>query len=271
MNKVSYITFLKAFLAENSLPPIYDKIAYHDTILFNKKDTKPNLKSNLISIQDIPNYLNLDVSKDLKNIKVNSVKTLKGHLIELSIFRDFNDYVTKKFSSKSKSNLNRYQRRLESCFNINYVAYHGSIEKEEYDRIFVVLKKLLVRRFHQKKEKNYELQYLDEFHELCYDLIMQKKANLYIIYNDNEPISIRINMLKDNLAYYIISGYDIDYGKFHLGSIDMFSNIEWCFENNYKIYDLLKGYDYYKQKWATTSYYNYDTYSIQFELIYTIS
>jgi hypothetical protein len=157
----------------------------------------------------------------------------------------------------------RYQNRLNTCFNIKYISYYGSIEKEEYTKLFIALKELLIRRFNEKQEVNYELKHLSEFHEIIYDLILDCKANLYVIYDDETPISIRINMFKNKIAYYIISGYDIDYSKFHLGSIDMLKNIEWCINNDFEIYDLLKGYDYYKTKWATKThdYFNYITYS----------
>ncbi|MDO5971140.1 GNAT family N-acetyltransferase [Flavivirga aquimarina] len=252
------ITFLKTLLTNSALPPIYNTITYKNTNLFTKKTTNQNNQTvQLTTIKDIPGYLELNLSRNLKNIRINTIKTLRGHLVDLTLFKDFKEYVSKKISPKSKYNLNRYKNRLETCFNTKYVVYHGDIDKKEYDRLFIFLKDFLVRRFQEKKEKNYELQYLQEFHTLCYDMIIQNRANLFVIYNDNTPISIRINMFTNDLAYYIISGYDIDYSKFHLGAIDMLKNIEWCFQNKFKAYDLLKGYDYYKQKWATGSYFNY--------------
>ena len=43
----------------------------------------------------------------------------------------------------------------------------------------------------------------------------------------------------------------------------MIKNIEWCIDNGFEIYDLLKGYDYYKSKWSTKThdYYNHVIYN----------
>ncbi|MEC3908029.1 GNAT family N-acetyltransferase [Tamlana sp. 2201CG12-4] len=260
MGTAHNITFLKALLTDRAFPPIYKTITYNNIELYkNTTSEYGDCSVKLLTIKDIPDYFKLSISpsNNIKTVKLNTVKNLNGHMINLESFKNFTEYLTRKVSTKRRSNLNRYKNRLETCFNIKYVSYYGEMDKSEYDRLFSFLRKFLERRFHEKKEKNYELQYLPEFHTLCYNMIMHKKANLFVIYNNDTPISIRINMFTNHLAYYIISGYDIDYSKFHIGAIDMYKNIEWCFNNSFKIYDLLKGYDYYKKKWTTDTYLNY--------------
>lgn len=264
MIKTKSITFLKAFLTKNGLPPIYHEII-DDNKAFNsniERDTDSIQEKRVLLVKDFPDYLNIRIRKK-PNQKLKKVKTLKGHLIELKTFNSISEYLNRNFSSKSRSNLRRYNNRLEACFNIKYVSYYGNIEKQKYDSLFVALKDLLIKRFNEKKETNYELQYLDEFHDIVYPLILNKKANLFVIYDGDVPISIRVNMFKQTHAFYILSGYDIDYSKFHLGSIDMLKNIEWCINKDFEVYDLLKGYDYYKSKWATKShnYYNHIIYN----------
>jgi hypothetical protein len=48
--------------------------------------------------------------------------------------------------------------------------------------------------------------------------------------------------------------FDIDYSKFHLGSVTILKLIEWCIENNIKILDFSKGYFDYKTRWCTKVY-----------------
>lgn len=259
MTKIKTITFLKAFLAENSLPPIYSKITSEKGVDYNAKiESNFGLKDQVLIVKDIPDYLNIHINKQLTNFVVNRIKTLKGHLIELHSFQNIVDYLKSNFGTKSRSNLRRYQNRLETCFNIKYTVYYGSVEKQEYNKLFIALKDLLIRRFNEKKEANYELQHLEELQDVVYDLILNKKASLFVIYDGNKPISIRINMHKKALSFYILSGFDIDYSKFHLGTVDMLKNIEWCINNGFEVYDLLKGYDYYKKKWATKTHYYYN-------------
>ncbi|MFD0842059.1 GNAT family N-acetyltransferase [Flaviramulus multivorans] len=258
------ISFLKAFLFENSLPPIYTKILDTNGYDFNiKKNEKNTSNKHIVIVKDIPDYFTIETAKKPKTV-LKRIKTLKGHLVELDKFKNIEDYLNNKFSSKSRSNLRRYVKRLETCFNIKCITYYGDISREEYNRLFVSLKELLIKRFKQKQETNYELQHLDEYQQIVYDMLLRKEASLFVIYDNNNPISIRINMFKGYLAYYILSGYDTDYSKFHLGSIDMLKNIEWCINKRFKVYDLLKGYDYYKSNWATKThyYYNHIIYSI---------
>ncbi|MCF7560795.1 GNAT family N-acetyltransferase [Sabulilitoribacter multivorans] len=264
MRKRLNISFLKAFLFENSLPPIYTKILDTNGYDFNiKKNEKNTSNKHIVIVKDIPDYFTIETAKKPKTV-LKRIKTLKGHLVELDKFKNIEDYLNNKFSSKSRSNLRRYVKRLETCFNIKCITYYGDISREEYNRLFVSLKELLIKRFKQKQETNYELQHLDEYQQIVYDMLLRKEASLFVIYDNNNPISIRINMFKGYLAYYILSGYDTDYSKFHLGSIDMLKNIEWCINKRFKVYDLLKGYDYYKSNWATKThyYYNHIIYSI---------
>ncbi len=263
MDKVKKITFLKAF-TENSLPPICSKIIYGEKIYDNTNSVLDvDLKKQVIMFKDVSDYLDIELLEQSENVVVNKIKTIKGHLIELHLFSNIKEYLESNFKSKSRSSFRRYESRLKTCFNIRYVSYYGHIEKQEYDRLFVVLKEILVKRFTEKQEYNYELQHLEGYHDVLFDMILEKRANLFVIYDRCKPISIRINMCKKKLVYYILSGYDIDYSKFHLGFIDMLKNIEWCINNNFEIYDLLKGYDYYKSKWTTKThnYYNHIIYN----------
>lgn len=252
MRNVTRLTFLKLLLTSDNLLAYYNKICLNDLVLYKNVKTRiPELKNNIVIIQDIPDYLKLDLLKN-KGLKIKTVQTLKGHIVKLHTFQNINDYLLSNFKSKKRNNLKRYIKKLETCFPITYKTYYGSIDKNIYDNLFMVLKQLLIRRFEQKQELNYELRYLDEFHDTIYDLILQKKANIFVIYHEQKPISIRINMFRQHVAYYILSAYNIDYSKFHLGAIDMLKNIEWSINNKFVIYDLLKGYNNYKSVWANS-------------------
>ncbi|WP_047414364.1 GNAT family N-acetyltransferase [Cellulophaga sp. Hel_I_12] len=260
MEKLQPILFLKALFENFDFSPWYQRIRYKKQVIFS---AKPFINAaDVIIIKDIPDYLSLEPStnKDYTWLKVN---TLKGHSIQVEQYSTLEKYLAANFSAKSRSNLRRYTKRLETCFNIRYECYWGSIPKEEYHTLFKALNKLLVKRFAQKKEVNYELQHLADFEAKIYAQLRNKEAALYVIYHHHEPISIRINMIKENLGFYMMSAYDIDYAKFHLGSIDMMKNIGWCIEHNMLSYDLLKGYDYYKKNWMTQSfdYYNHIIYN----------
>ncbi|MCK0156868.1 GNAT family N-acetyltransferase [Cellulophaga sp. F20128] len=262
MLKPNRIVFLKALFYASDFFYVFDKVTYKTKVVYSEKTIKnTNADQGLYLIQDVPNYLKTHTPEKSK-FKKTEVQTLQGFLVETNKFDTLEAYLKHNFGAKSRSNLRRYQNRLEKCFTIDYTCYYGSIPKEEYNKLFIALKELLIRRFEEKKESNYELQHFDEYHDLIYNLILKKEASLFVIYHNKKPISIRINMFKANLGFYIMSCYDIDYSKFHLGAIDMLKNIEWCFKNDIATYDLLKGYEYYKKDWMTTtySYYNHIIY-----------
>lgn len=255
MVKTNRIVYLKGLFFDRSFLTVYDKITYKTKTIHSKNNSAAKIpKSTVYEILDVPNYIEIQVSKENPKLKQIKLQTLKGYLVEANKYNTIEEYLENNFGSKSRSNLRRYKNRLEKCFNIQYACYYGNIPKEIYNNLFIALKQLLIRRFEEKKESNYELQHFEEYHSIIYDLILKKEASLYVIYHDKKPISIRINMFKENLGHYIMSCYDIDYSKFHLGSVDMLKNIEWCIGNEMVTYDLLKGYDYYKKDWKTTSF-----------------
>lgn len=261
MVKFNKTVFLKGMFFNDNTLPFFEKITYHTKTIYTTKNTNiKNTKTTFYEIVDVPDYLDIYIPNNSKKIQL---KTLKGYLVETEKYKTVEEYLNDNFGTKSRSNLRRYKNRLEKCFNIKYTCYCGSISKEKYNSLFAALKELLIRRFEEKKENNYELRHFDEYQETIYNLILTKEASILVIYNDQKPISIRINMFKKTLGYYIMSCYDIDYSKFHLGSLDMLKNIEWCIKKNIETYDLLKGYDYYKKDWKTTTFdfYNYLIYN----------
>ncbi|QBA63871.1 GNAT family N-acetyltransferase [Muriicola soli] len=249
------LIFLKEFLNKEKPFPFFENIVFRaKNYLSPNKDAVSKVDSVSI-IKDVPDYFRIIVREGEYNI--HKIRSIEGYYVDLSSFSDYKRYLESIQGAKSRSNLRRYIQRLESCFPIRYEAYYGSVDKEEYHALFAALKIFLVKRFEEKGESNYELPYLHEFENKLYPLILKKEACLFVIYDGSKPISIRINMFKDDLAYYIMSGYDTDYSKFHPGLIDMAKNIEWLFSMEFRIYDLLKGYEPYKSKWYTNSYYNY--------------
>jgi hypothetical protein len=258
MNSVKSIIFLKEFLSgQLSLPFNYSLMLSDGSISFQCQF--PGETTNqMVVIKDVPEYLELEFDELGKELSTSKIKTLEGYYVGLRAFENFDDYLKKKVSPKRRTNLRKYQRRLNHSLNVKYTNYYGAVDREEYDRLFKMLRVFLIRRFDEKQEVNYELPHLEEMEEMVYDLVLDKKANIYVIYHGNKPISIRINMFYKELAYYIISGYDIDYSAFHIGSIDMLKNIEWCFEKNFERYDLLKGYEAHKKNWITHRYFYFD-------------
>lgn len=215
-----------------------------------------NFKKSVILIYDVPAYFDLDITSIPAKVKLHKIKQYPGYLVELHKYKDLSDYFQKTFSKKTKDKLNRYQKRLELCFNIKYKMFYGDISIEEYDFIFDRFKKLLEKRFADKQEINNNLN-LEEwafYYDVAFQMILEKKASLFVVYEDFNPIAVTLNYLSENILFHAITVFDIDYSKFHLGKIAMTNLFLWCFERGIKCFDFSKGYYEYKTHWANKKY-----------------
>lgn len=259
MEGLDKILFLKALLSLNKFPQEIHSIED----LRNGKPLYVSPASNFLDsdhqcylVQDVPAYCKLHLDPNADGQFIRTVATQKTYVVELDRYKNGELYIQNHFGPKSRSALKRYKKRFETCFTVHYHMYHGPMDREKYDELFVQLKELMVRRFEQKNEQNYELQHLNEIKGDVYPKLLQKQASLYVIYANDRPVSIRINMMKEKLAFYILSAYDPDYDVFRLGKLDMWLNIAWLIAQGYTSYDLLKGYGYIKERWADRTYSN---------------
>ncbi|HCO86057.1 MAG TPA: hypothetical protein DIT95_21360 [Arenibacter sp.] len=213
-------------------------------------------KKKVFLIYDVPTFLDLDINLGSKDLKLTKIRQYPGFLVDLNNYSDFEQYFCATFSKSSRYKLNKYKRRLESCFEISYKMYHGYMKKELYDSLFGQFKKLLEKRFNDKGITNNNLDPKEWafYHEVTFPLILEKKASLFVIYNGDIPIGITLNYLSDSIVFDAITVFDIDYEKFHLGSVTIMKLIEWSLQNGYGIFDFSKGYYDYKKRWACKEY-----------------
>lgn len=224
----------------------------YDTIDIKNKEHKKRV----FLIYDIPQYFELIPSTHPKNLGLFKVKQYPGFLINLEEFTDFSHYMTTTFNKSSRYKLNKYKKRLEASFDISYKMFYGEISNVEYDFIFDHFKKLLQKRFNDKQTINNNLnpREWDFYKEVSFPMILEKQASLYVIYSGNAPIGITLNYHSDKVLFDAITVFDIDYSKFHVGSVTIMKLIEWCMENNLKALDFSKGYFDYKTRWANKTY-----------------
>lgn len=233
-----------------------------------------DVKNDTLLIYDVPTYFNIDTSKLKDSIGFLKSKQYPGFLIETGKFKSLSDYLSTNFSKNSRNKNNKYKRRLESSFKLSYKMFLGDISKEECDFIFNEFKLLLEKRFSDKQITNNNLnpEEWQFYNEVGYQLILEKMASLYVIYDNNQIIGVTFSYLSEDILFDAITVFDIDYYKFHLGSVTIMKLIEWSIENDIKILDFSKGYFDYKTRWGTKCYdfeYHiyYDTNSLKSKLL----
>ncbi|MEA1787386.1 GNAT family N-acetyltransferase [Arenibacter sp. GZD96] len=249
--------FLENFLNKRDLYPFYTKVTntLSKKVIYDREIPKNmEFRHKTYVLKDVPNYLYAEIPEIYDGLKINRIATYEGFAIDLKQYQNLEDYLKFQLGKTSRSKIRRYQNRLETCFDISYTFYYGEIAQATYDDLLDRLKTMLERRFEEKKEANYELQHWESFHCTMRPLILEKKAFLFVIYDGDKAIDITLNVVYDDMVFSNISSYDVDYAAFSLGTIDMVKHIEWCFDQNFGIIDLLKGYHYYKKRWINCIY-----------------
>ena len=192
-------------------------------------------------VQKIPSYLSLILNKSDVRDQVIKYNKIEHFLINLEGFSNVSEFLNSFMKLKNSNKVRNRKKRLETCFKIEYRSYFGDISESEYNFLFQELKHLVGRRFEQRGDKFAAENKWNSLFKETYQLILDKKASFYVIYNEEKPIHIGLNYHFQNIVIDFISSYDIDYYKFGLGQIAIFAKIEWCFDNNFKIFDLMWG------------------------------
>ena len=183
-----------------------------------------------------------------------SFQEFQGFMADFQGFSSFEQYLQEQMNSKMRKKLRSYVRKLESCFNITYTLHLGEISKDHYDFLFSKAHTFISRRFQQRGDTHKLEENWDFIERTAYDLIRSRKASLFVIYRNKEPLSICLNYHFENIIYNAMAAYDIDYYKFSLGSIDIFKQMEWCVTNKIRIFNLGLGYMPYKTWWCNVKY-----------------
>ncbi|WP_088340950.1 GNAT family N-acetyltransferase [Robiginitalea sediminis] len=210
-----------------------------------------------VLVYDVPEFFNVPLpDSGHSQIGVKRVRQYPGFLIELTGLQDLNAYLQRQFSKSSRYKLKKYRTRLETAFDIRYVMYDGSVDETQYALLFDQFRALLEKRFDDKQVSNNNLEQQEwEFYKASTLPLMQEgRAGLFVVYSGDDPIAVTLNYFFNRTVLDAITVFDIDYGKFHLGSVSVMALIEWCLENNMDVLDFSKGYFDYKSRWATRQY-----------------
>ncbi|MCM4167318.1 hypothetical protein KCTC52924_02901 [Arenibacter antarcticus] len=213
-------------------------------------------RKNVFIIYDVPSYFDIKLENSSDQLGLIKTKQYPGFLVDLNSYTDFNQYFSSTFSKSSRYKLNKYKKRLENCFDISYQMYYGEMDREVYDSTFNHFKQLLRKRFDDKgiTNNNLDPKEWNFYHEVAFPMILEKKASLFVIYNDHTPIGVTLNYFSDHSVFDAITVFDISYEKFHLGSVTIMKLIEWSIDQRYQYFDFSKGYFDYKKRWSTRIY-----------------
>ncbi|WP_299554817.1 GNAT family N-acetyltransferase [Seonamhaeicola sp.] len=255
---VDKLDFYNTLTERHKVLSLYSKLELNTSarcLSFERNEEVEFSKNKAVSVKLFPSYLSpaFKNEPELNILKIPQSK-INGYAVVINEKTDIQSFLKDQYSKSFKQNINRFVNRLESCFNIQYKMYYGSITSDDYQKYMLMLHDMLVTRFKQRNEKNDILENWPFYLDSTYDLINSKKASLFVIYSDNTPIHICVNHHFDKLFFVSIPSFDLDYTKFALGNISIYKLLEWALDNDYNLLDMAYGDLEYKRRWSTLIY-----------------
>ncbi|WP_299216981.1 GNAT family N-acetyltransferase [uncultured Aquimarina sp.] len=255
MKKV-YIDYFFELFEKCSIPKLFSEVRSSEN---EKGITNPDYDNSLVENPDkvysvffIPDYLKPHSNSG--NFVIKKVEQFfKGYAVFLDGFTSADAYIKHRFRSNAKG-IRRRIKRLESCFDISYKTYYGAIDEEDYEFLMDALEKMLVRRFEQRNDVSQSLLRWDHYKQMYFSLINEKKASMFVAFDNNQPIIVSLNHHFQDRLFSAISSYDIDYSKFSLGSVEIYKKLDWLIENDHKSYEMGMGDLSYKREWCNHIY-----------------
>ncbi|WP_170179714.1 GNAT family N-acetyltransferase [Flavivirga rizhaonensis] len=245
------ITIFPKLFRTDEVIRLYLSFEYFGIKVKNPLNKTP--KNAIYSFRLIPEYFKLNLKDTSFSTKIIPQYNW-GYSILLHASDSIEGYMKRQFNSKKRNIFTRYVKRLESCFNIRYKMFHGDISKTDYDSIMESLHHMITCRFEERNESHKNLHEWDYLVEHTYAEIINKKASLFVVYNEEEPIEISLNYHFDKILFSYISSYNIDYSKFGLGHVEIYKQVEWCANNGYILFEMGVGGMDYKRRWSNNIY-----------------
>ena len=262
MKHIKREQFIWNFQNQEIIPSCYENVFFNNTTYTNENATASPEPVLYVSL--VPTYLNYTlVNQEQYNQKKISHKGKDGAGMLIDGDYTVDSYLQKFTKRQLRVNLKRAITRLEEAFNITYEYNFGFITEEKYLFLLSELKSMLEKRFLEKNMENMFLKDWELHTKELFNLINSKKASFFVIYSDEKPISISLNMhIKNSILFAKTNAYDTDYAKFSLGHLDNYLLLGWCLENKYHFLDLGFGIMDYKMKWCNLFYdFEYHIYS----------
>ncbi|MCO5723350.1 GNAT family N-acetyltransferase [Robiginitalea marina] len=177
-----------------------------------------------------------------------------GYLLDFAGFESPDQYLKKQLGSRALKKINRDFRRLDEKHVVTFEAFFGEIEKKSYQRLMDAFQEMIRDRFAENADEHTALQRWDFYRDSVFDLILIKKASLFVMYGNGVPISLALNYHKGTVLDSAVTTFKNDMASYGLGKLMLVKKIQWCFEHGYDKMDLRWGDFEHKKKLANRVY-----------------
>ncbi len=161
----------------------------------------------------------------------------------------FEDYQ-KKFSSKTRSTINRKVRKFaeHSGGALSWRTYRTVDELRE----FLPLAREVARTTYQERLFDAGIPESESFVRGMESLAAQGHVRAYLLFDRERPVSYLYCPVEDGTLFYSYLGYDPDYMTFSVGTVLQWLAVEQMFsENRFRYFDFTEGESDHKRLFAT--------------------
>ncbi|WP_298534081.1 GNAT family N-acetyltransferase [uncultured Algibacter sp.] len=257
MSIIKKENFYKTLEEEQRILSCYTKLTFkrNNSLFYSQLESQDNKNKQTVSVSLFPSYLSPDFTskKNTTIIKVPQ-KKIHGFAIMLKKNIEIVDFLKLNYKKKFIQNTTRYLNRFQNCLSPVYKLYFGEIRHDEYNYLMSKLKKMIETRFSQRGVVSQNIQSWEYYLKRSYDLIKSKRASLFVIYVNKDPVQITLNHHFKKKLFVTITSFDIKYSKFSLGNISIYKTLEWCLKNEYDLLDMAYGELPYKKAWSNCIY-----------------
>ncbi|MCV6628460.1 MAG: GNAT family N-acetyltransferase [Flavobacteriaceae bacterium] len=205
-------------------------------------------------LYDIPSYLQKEPERKHQRLAIKKIPQYKGYLSDLDGFDSLDAFMQHKFSAKSRNNIRKWRKKLYNNFEIDFKVYRQEVDETTYHKMFDALLDLIQKRWGELGMQNDIVVNKAYYRDLGYSMIKEGSAALYVLSDNGKPIAISLSFLSETELFFAITTFDTDFRRYNLGHMLIMHMLEWCIENNIRIFDYSKGTYDYKIRWATKEY-----------------
>ena len=223
------------------------------------EDGLNSIANDVFVVYDVSEYLQQNEIHVGTNLKMKKIRQYPGYLCDFRKFDSADSYFRSVISKSSYSKIKSYKRKLESDHKIEYKMFWGQQPEKEFNRLYDIFHRLMEARYAYKKEinNNLKLKEWNFYKKVAFPMIIQKKAGLFVTYDNEKPIAFTLVFFSDNIMFDTMRVFDMQYAKYRLGSSSIVAQIEWCFANKFEYLDFAKGDYEYKSRLSNYRYHYY--------------
>ena len=243
--------FFFEFFEKRFISEYYKEISGIPVDYYKLSDSENDIKNKRIAIINcIPPYLSVNEDNLIDSYSCYCKSYRLGFAMDLSKSISARDYLRNQLGKKPFKNLRQDMQRLERNYTIRFEIYHGHIDNLTYQLLLDKLEVFIRDRFEGRTSKHTALNRWKDYVDTALEQIIAKNASLFVLYEKDNPIAISLNYHYKNIFYTAIISFDQAFYKFSLGRQMFVKQIEWCYENGYRLIDMGWGSFDYKIKFS---------------------